>query len=136
YFFDSAIVCMLLGIDTAQHLKIHTSRGAIFEGFVLSEIIKTVLAQGQRPNLYFWRDHLGTEIDGVLEKSGHLQALEIKSGSTIVADFLENLEKWQKIANQPAADCYLIYGGDSNHLRKNMNIFPWNQVADLVQFRH
>lgn len=131
YFYDSALVCMLLGIDSSQHLKMHTSRGAIFEGFVLAEIIKTTLAQGQRPNLYFWRDHLGIEIDGILEKGGQLRAIELKSGQTITADFFENLAVWQKIANQKPVDCYLVYAGDLDQVRKGIHVLSWSTAADI-----
>ena len=34
YFYDTAIVSHLLGIESPEHLAIHASRGAIFEGFI------------------------------------------------------------------------------------------------------
>ena len=59
-------VSHLLGIDSPEHLAIHASRGAIFEGFVITEIIKHFYVKGQRPALYYWREHSGTEVDVLL----------------------------------------------------------------------
>lgn len=44
---------MLLGIDSAEHLKLYMHRGAIFEGFILTEIKKYYAAQGKTAPLYF-----------------------------------------------------------------------------------
>ncbi len=40
YFYDSAIVCYLLGVDSLQHVELHPQKGAIFEGFISAEMIK------------------------------------------------------------------------------------------------
>jgi predicted AAA+ superfamily ATPase len=62
YFYDSAIVCGLLGIKSAEQLEIHSSRGAIFEGFVISEIMKHIKNSGINQNiLYYFRTHAGHE---------------------------------------------------------------------------
>lgn len=133
YFYDSAIVCHLLGIESAEHLKIHSHRGAIFEGFILTEILKFYYAQGKTPALYFWRDHLGTEVDVLLERGEQLTALEIKSTATFHPDTLSELKKWQKIANLPPQNGFLIYGGDENFQHEKMNIIAWNQCAWMLE---
>ena len=131
YFTDSGIVCQLLGIESAEHLQFHVSRGAIFEGFVLTEMYKLLFAKAKRPNLYFWRDHLGVEIDGLREMGNHLQAIEIKASTTVLEDFFQNLFRWQKISEESAKHCYLIYAGDSKMQRKEISILPWNEI---IQF--
>src|SRR5439155_27262219 len=93
YFFDSAIVCQLLGIESSEHLQYHASRGAIFEGFALTEIYKQALAQARQPHLYFWRDHLGVEIDGLRENGDRLQAIEIKASTTVIDEFFQTIQR-------------------------------------------
>lgn len=131
YFFDSAIVCQLLGIESSEHLQFHASRGAIFEGFVLTEIYKQALAEARQPHLYFWRDHLGVEIDGLYERGNQLNAIEIKASTTVLDDFFQSIERWQAIAKDAAHQCYLIYAGETKRQRKGVSILPWN---DIVQF--
>ncbi|OGO94566.1 MAG: hypothetical protein A3F10_04030 [Coxiella sp. RIFCSPHIGHO2_12_FULL_42_15] len=65
YFYDTGLVCYLLGIHSADHLNIHAHAGAIFEGYVISTIKKYFCNLGQSQTLYFWRDSNGLEIDCV-----------------------------------------------------------------------
>jgi len=132
YFYDSAIVCHLLGIESAEHLKIHSHRGAIFEGFVMAEILKFYYALGKMPPLYFWRDHLGTEVDALLEKSDKLIAIEIKSTATFTPDLLLELNKWRKIAQVSAKYGFLVYGGEESYQYDKTDIIAWNQCAEML----
>ena len=68
FFYDTGLVCYLLGIEGPQHLAIHSQRGSIFEGFVITEFIKHQLSTGAPSDFYFWRDHQGLEIDLLKEK--------------------------------------------------------------------
>ncbi len=133
YFYDSAIVCHLLGIESAEHLKIHSHRGAIFEGFVLAEILKFYYAQGKTPPLYFWRDHLGTEVDALIERGNKLIAMEIKSTSTFTPDLLSELNKWLAMAMVSPKDGYLIYGGHESFDYHQTKIIAWNQCAEMLE---
>jgi predicted AAA+ superfamily ATPase len=130
FFYDSAIVCQLLGIESAEHLQLHSSRGAIFEGFVLAEMIKYYSAQGKTAPLYFWRDHQGHEVDGLIERAENLYALEVKSGQTLTDDRLKGLKQWQKISSTPAEHAYLIYAGSESYTLQGMHILSWQALAD------
>ena len=68
YFLDTGLLCYLLRIQSPEDLRLHASRGPIFESFVISELIKSFLHQGQEPDLYFWRDSTGHEIDAVVDR--------------------------------------------------------------------
>jgi len=50
--------------------------------------------RGERPNLYFWRDSNGNEVDVVIELGQGLMPVEIKAGKTVARDFFSGLEKW------------------------------------------
>lgn len=63
YFYDTGLAAWLVGIRDPDHLSIHPMRSSLFESFVISELLKSRFNQGQPPNLYFWRNNLGTEID-------------------------------------------------------------------------
>lgn len=128
YFLDSAIVCALLSIESAEHLASHEIRGAIFEGFILSEAFKKYANKALRPHLYFWRDHTGNEIDLLIEKGEQLIAGEIKSSSTYQPHFLKGLKRWQKMTEQNQN--YLIYSGDDSYETQGVHVINWKQIEN------
>jgi predicted AAA+ superfamily ATPase len=132
YFYDSALVCQLLGIESKAHLAMHGSLGSIFEGFVLSEIKKALTAQGKPPTLYFWRSHAGDEIDGVLERGTGLLGLEIKSTMTFNNRLLANLERWQTIANTVQTDTALVYAGKESFQHQDISVIGWRDIGSQL----
>ncbi len=128
YFLDSGLLCYLLRVRSAEELRQHSSRGAIFEGFVLCEMLKSFLHRGVEAPLYFWRDSAGHEID-ILVDCGNTQIpVEVKSGETIAADFFAGLDYWRKLSGEPEAPAGLIYGGETAAIRHGTVIHPWFAV--------
>ena len=82
YFYDPGLASWLLGIQSPQELSVHAMRPHLFEGWILSEFFKKLFNQGERLPLYFWRDHIGNEIDLIFEKQGKIFAAELKSMET------------------------------------------------------
>jgi uncharacterized protein len=81
---DSGLACHLLGIDTPAELAKSPFRGALFEGFIAAEILKTQTNVGQRRELYHFRDEQGLEVDFVVPgRSGTLALVECKAGKTV-----------------------------------------------------
>ncbi len=132
YFYDSGLVCYLLGITSPDQLNIHAMRGAIFEGYAISEIKKLFANQGISKPLYFWRDSNGIEIDCIIENNGKATAIEIKSTSTIRKDLFKHLITWQKISGAQSSDCCLIYTGDSSDELLGMRVVPWGGISDIM----
>ncbi len=87
-------------------------RGALFENFVVSELLKKRIFSGRNEDLYFWRDSNGIEID-VLEEDGvNLRAYEIKASETMNGAFFSNIKKMKDAAGIKFEDSAVIYGGD------------------------
>lgn len=125
YFYDTGVLCNLLGIKKATDLNLHFARGAVFENLVILESIKNELNQGSTPSVYFWRDSHQNEVDLLQEKNGKLIAIEIKASETFHHDFLKGLKNFQKVA--PHAEPKLIYAGQMLHQRDNIQISNlWN----------
>ncbi len=131
YFYDTGLVCSLLRIETPEQLQMHYLRGAIFEGFVITEIIKTRYNLGLEPHVYFWRDKNGNEVDCIVERASRLLALEIKSGKTINNDFFKGLVYWQSLSGDTPENSYLIYGGDASQQRKNASVLGWEMLGEI-----
>lgn len=125
YFYDSGIVCKLLGLQSAEQLITHPARGAIFEGFIIAEIVKAFFAKGQSAPIYYWRDHSGHEVDLLVDHGGKLLSFEIKSGMTLNTDLVKGLYQWQNISNLPKESCHIIYAGDEKLKFQEWTILPW-----------
>lgn len=92
YFYDTGLACLLAGIQNAEQLMTHPIRGALFETWVVRELIKNRFNQGLRSNLYFWRDSQGHEVDVLIEERDALIPIEIRAGQTINLDYFTGLQ--------------------------------------------
>ncbi|MBA3057095.1 MAG: ATP-binding protein [Gammaproteobacteria bacterium] len=132
YFHDTGLASYLMGIQDAQHLAIHSARGALFENWVISELLKRRYNQGLASNLYFWRNNTGEEVDLVLEQGEKLLPLEIKSGQTFNKDYLSGLNKWARYAGDTALPAHLVYGGDDSFTRSGVAVHSWRNIPGLL----
>lgn len=117
YFYDTAIVCYLLGIRDNSQLQTHPLRGAIFEGMVVTELIKKRTNAGLPINLFYWRDKTGHEIDIIIDNAGKLLPIEIKSGKTINTEFFKNMDYWSDLSKVKKS--MVLYAGSQNQKRSN-----------------
>lgn len=129
YFYDTGIACSLLGIETAEQLATHYSKGSLFESFVISEIIKERLNAGLANNCFFWRDNHGNEIDCIFEKAGKLIPIEIKSSQTPSSTFFDGLVYWNQMTETSSTDNKVIYGGDENQIRQKGSLLSWRNLT-------
>ncbi len=129
YFYDTGLVAWLLGIRSAEELNFHPQRGALFETLVVTEAIKKRDNLGQRYDLYFWRDNIGTEIDLLVDAGGWLTAIEVKSGATFQREWLRSLETWQRHARAARRSVpALIFGGGGDHRTDGVQILGWREA--------
>ncbi len=130
YFYDTSIVCSLLGIRNAAHIKNHPLRGAIFEGMVITELLKNRTNAGKPVNLSFWRDKTGREIDVIVDNGNTLFPIEIKSGKTIHDEYLKNIEYWKSMTGFKKG--LVLYAGKENQKRsKGTDILNWRELSNL-----
>ena len=84
YVSDSGLACHLLGIDTAAELAKSPFLGALFEGFIASEIVKSQANAGGRRELYHFRDEQGLEVDFMVPgRGGSISLVECKAAQTV-----------------------------------------------------
>lgn len=125
YFYDTGLLCYLLRIRSSEELITHSARGAIFETFVISELFKNYYNQGREPDIFFWRDSVGHEVDVILDHGKEQIPIEIKSGQTIASDFFAGLDYWRTLSGQDQCRPILVYGGDDSYTRKDTAIISW-----------
>lgn len=93
FFYDTGLLCYLLGIESIQQLVESPHFGAIFENLVVAETMKRHLNEGVRPELYFYRDDSKREIDLLdFTDASHPWAVEIKSSRTYHDKYARHLQ--------------------------------------------
>lgn len=78
YFTDTGLVAYLCKWLTPETLMNGAMSGNIFETYVISEIIKSYYNAGKEPNIYYYRDTNGNEVDLLFYQNGTLYPVEIK----------------------------------------------------------
>jgi len=130
YFYDTGLICALLGIQNLNQLNYHPLFGSLFENFVISELLKYRFNKAKNNNLFFWRDNIGHEIDIIVEMNDKLLPVEIKSGKTITAEFFKGIIYWLKISGEHGGT--VVYAGESDQKRtNNIEIISWRKISSL-----
>jgi predicted AAA+ superfamily ATPase len=131
YFYDTGLASSLLGISSSQQIDVHFQFGSLFENYIISELLKRRFNQGKRNNLYFWRDHKGTEIDLIIEQTDSLVPVEIKSSRTYSQSFFSGLNYWRKISGSQATQQYVVYGGSGIRETKDGILLGWEKLDHI-----
>ena len=127
YFYDTGLVCSLLGISQAGQLPLHPLRGALFESLVVTELVKQRTNAGKPVNLYYWRDKTGHEVDIVIDNGLSLIPVEIKAGKTVNNEFFGNIIYWNKLSG--ATTGYIAYAGNQIEERSNgITVLNWFEL--------
>ncbi len=135
YFFDSGLACWLLGIREPSQLRTHPLRGALFETWVVSEVLKHRTNHGGGTGgLSFYRDSRGRELDLVVGAPRRLTLIEAKSSATPKGSLLARAQRVrQRIASAcPISDLAVVYGGDRVQNRSHGRFVPWRMVRSAA----
>jgi len=129
YFHDVGLASFLLGIEHEAQVALHPLRGPLFENLAIAETMKWHFNRGRRPQLGFYRDMAGLEVDLLVERPIRPLAIEIKSGATVSGDMLTSLKRHAELV-PAAADTVrmLVYGGDIAASQSGIWLVP---VVDL-----
>ena len=130
YFLDTGLVSFLLGITQVDQIFSHPLKGALFETYVFSELLKLRYNKGKTDNLYFYRDSKGNEVDIICDNGNTFSQIEIKSGQTVNSDHFKGLHYFSKLCDMPLKS-YLIYGGDKTYLRNNVQVINWQGIFGI-----
>ena len=94
YFMDTGLACYLAGYLDARTLERSAYAGAIFETYVVSEIIKSYNNNGRDPrlHLYYYRDNNQKEIDLLIIDQNNIYPVEIKKSANPGKDAIKNFD--------------------------------------------
>lgn len=130
YFTETGLVCSLLGIKSPEMVGRDPLIGSIYENYIVSEFLKTQLNMGETPDLFYFRDSNGFEIDLILEKRRCPVPIEIKSAFTYSPDMCKNLHRFAELVS----DCKhpaLIYAGKPMGQLRGVDVLNDTQIHTL-----
>lgn len=131
YFTDVGLAAFLLGIHTEEQASRDPLRGNLFENLVIADIVKGALNRGIRPEVYFFRDSHGNEVDLLIKENGTLIPVEIKSAATFSTDFIKGLEKFKALGASRLASGTVLYNGEQRFDIRGVRIFNPLHIEDL-----
>ncbi len=123
YFTDTGLASFLLGIKSKKQAERDPLRGALYENMIILEILKSFYNKGQRPNLFFYRDSYGNEVDCIIRHNRKLMPIEIKSGSTFTTDYLKGIKQFQKVMGKNISSPTVLYNGKESFTTNGIKVF-------------
>jgi uncharacterized protein len=131
YFTDVGLLCFLLGIREADQISRDPLVGQIFENLVVIECLKSRYNKGVLPDLYYFRDSKGNEVDLLAQSGRFLKAMEIKSASTFSMKRLQGIRRFNSITDRVESS-YLIYSGKDHQLSGDVSAIHYTQVDSII----
>lgn len=128
YFLDTGLACSLLGIREKKELINSHFRGALFENYVIMEMLKQKFNVGSAYGFYFWKENNGLEIDLLVDGGREMIAHEIKVTTTFNESLLKSLHQWGKLSGSNKG--VLLYNGQ---MELNEKHYP--QVINWANYK-
>ncbi len=116
YFADSGLACHLLGIASQAELKKSPFFGALFEGFVASELAKQQVNRGERVELYYFRDQQGLEVDFIVPRApAQLVLVEAKASTTVTPAMAQSVRRLAVAIAGYRSSSFVVHAGAERH---------------------
>ncbi len=125
YFMDTGLCSYLAKYPNPETLEVGALSGAIFETYVVSEIIKNLTSFGIDPNmkLYYYRDKDQKEIDLIYVEGDTLYPIEIKKGIS-PSNLDKNFGVLNKYCNDIATGIVICLTSKLQPINKNCWLCP------------
>jgi len=123
YFVDPGLVSFLTGIHTEKMFEGGPLAGALFENYVVSEVLKCETHKGNRPELSFIRTSNGVEVDLVVDRGSSREFIEVKNTETFRPDFLKGL----RLLKGKADTGLLVYRGKSLDYDEGLRVVNFSE---------
>jgi predicted AAA+ superfamily ATPase len=126
------LACFLLDIESSRQLGRDKMRGAIFENYVVMEVIKHRYNRGLLNGVYFYRDSNKNEVDILLKEEGEITAIEVKSSMTYHTSFEDSLSKLSSWIKTPVRNKYIVYTGDFENTASDIKVINYRHLLEYL----
>lgn len=131
YFYDTGLLCHLLGIRNKEALLTSPYKGAIFENYVLLECLKTHKSLGRNMNYYFWRDSNQNEIDLLVVEGSNIQCIEMKASQTVRSEHIQALHYLDTYIQNAELSHFLVNFSEETQTRSKETILTWKDIKSI-----
>jgi predicted AAA+ superfamily ATPase len=131
YFTEPGLAAWLLDIETPAQVARDPLMGNLFENMVVVEALKARLNAGRMPNLYFYRDAKGHEVDLILREARHVKPIEIKAAMTFSSDMTRGLAHFRKRYPESSPST-IVYAGDLETESEDMHLLNFRNVSTAM----
>jgi len=132
YFTDVGLAAYLIGIESSEQVFRDPLVGGLFENLVVAEALKSRYNHGKNPEIYYFRNKNGLEIDLIFNKARDIIPIEIKSGLSFDTSFSKNITLFKKISNE-IKDGYVVYGGDKRVKINDIEFINFRETGDIFR---
>ncbi len=132
YFMDTGLLAYLLGIEKPEQVTRDPLVGQLFENLVVLEALKTRYNRGQTPNLYFYRDSHGNEIDLLYAIGRNLIGIEIKSAATFSPHFKKMLLRFSE-KQKTLQSGYVVYNGETRQFSDGIKAINYKDTNSVFR---
>ena len=129
YFIDSGLLCHLLRIESVEELILHPNKGTIVETFAIAELLKGRLNQGKHPNLTYFRDQKGFEVDTIADWKRTF-AIEIKSTIEAEQKLSKNARDYLALRGDDGTRGAVFYLGDLTCTINGIDYVSWKDWGE------
>ncbi len=132
YFMDTGLLAYLLGIEKPEQVTRDPLVGQLFENLVVLEALKTRYNRGQTPNLYFYRDSHGYELDLLYASGRNLIGIEIKSAATVSPHFKKMLLRFSE-KQKTLQSGYVVYNGEARQFSDGIKAINYKDTNSVLR---
>ena len=130
YFTDTGLLCHLLRLNSKEELLLSPHKGAVVESFAVAELLKSRYNIGKKPELSFFRDSKGFEVDTIADWK-HTYAIEIKSNSDTEQKLSANTRKYVSLRSDTKCQGVVFYLGDITCTINGIKYVSWHDWDSL-----
>ncbi|MBR5400429.1 MAG: ATP-binding protein [Treponema sp.] len=131
YFTDTGLLCHLLRLESKEELLLSPYKGAIVETFAVTELLKSRYNNAKKPELTFFRDTKGFEVDTIADWK-HTYAIEIKSNSDTEQNLSANTRKYLSLRSDTECKGAVFYLGDITCTINGIRYVSWHDWDSLI----
>lgn len=124
YFLDTGLCSYLTAWSSAETLEAGAMSGAILETWVISELVKSYLHNGQPPPFYYYRDKDKKEIDLLIVRDGTIYPVEIKKTASPSISDIRTFGTLEKLGMPVGPGGVICLAGRSLPITKSIISIP------------
>jgi hypothetical protein len=124
YFLDTGLCAYLSEWSSPQTLEAGAMSGAILETYVFSEVLKSWWNRGKQPQLYYYRDKEGREIDLLIMQDRKIHPIEVKKSGSPRPDAVASFAALERFGASVGAGAVVCLSREMLPIRSGVTAVP------------